>query len=327
MTDTSQTSAEGPIEPPLPPRPARKRRLLRPAAPQLNGFILLLFAVAMWGWGTSWYALKLQSETTLSLEWAVALRFALSALIMALWTFSRGESLIVPVRKHAYFLPLGMALFSTNFLFYMYAAQHLVSGLLAVMFAMASVVSLGLGALFLKQRVTLRMVFGAFVGIAGVTAMFWPEIFGADAESVGILPIILCCCGTLSFCSGSIISGKLQAEKTSVYVSTTWGMIYGAIWMTCLAIFQGAGFEMDMRFEFLFSFIWLVVFSSILAFWAYLNLVGRLGAGRAGYVTVLFPLVALTISTVIENYHWTILAIGGAALVMIGNWLVLGAKK
>lgn len=52
-------------------------------------------------------------------------------------------------------------------------------------------------------------------------------------------------------------------------------------------------------------------------------LVRRIGANRAGYGTVVFPLVALAISTVFEGYHWTLVSAGGIALVLAGVLLVL----
>ena len=57
---------------------------------------------------------------------------------------------------------------------------------------------------------------------------------------------------------------------------------------------------------------------------AYLTLVGRIGADRAAYATVLFPLVALIISSVFEGFVWTPLALTGVALVLLGNVLVVG---
>jgi drug/metabolite transporter (DMT)-like permease len=60
-----------------------------------------------------------------------------------------------------------------------------------------------------------------------------------------------------------------------------------------------------------------------MAFGAYLTLLGRIGADRAAYATVLFPLVALAISTVVEDYAWTPTALIGVALVLAGNLLVL----
>ena len=62
---------------------------------------------------------------------------------------------------------------------------------------------------------------------------------------------------------------------------------------------------------------------SVVAFWSYLTLLGRIGADRAGYATVLFPVVALGISTVYEGYLWTAEAALGVGLVLLGNAVVL----
>src|SRR3546814_11148821 len=71
------------------------------------------------------------------------------------------------------------------------------------------------------------------------------------------------------------------------------------------------------------SLIYLALCGSVIAFGAYLTLLGRIGADRAGYATVLFPLVALAISTVVEGYVWPPAAILGLALLLAGNLLVL----
>ena len=54
-------------------------------------------------------------------------------------------------------------------------------------------------------------------------------------------------------------------------------------------------------------------------FTAYLLLAARIGSARAGYAIVLFPLVALAISTVLEGYRWTPNALAGVALTLLGN--------
>jgi len=60
----------------------------------------------------------------------------------------------------------------------------------------------------------------------------------------------------------------------------------------------------------------------VIAFIAYLTLVAREGAARAGYATVLFPLVALTVSTILEGYTWTPSAAVGVALATLGAVIV-----
>ncbi len=64
-----------------------------------------------------------------------------------------------------------------------------------------------------------------------------------------------------------------------------------------------------------------------MGFWSYLTLIGRIGAGRASYVAVVFPLLALALSTVFEDYQWTGPAAAGVALVLTGNALVLAKPK
>ena len=46
---------------------------------------------------------------------------------------------------------------------------------------------------------------------------------------------------------------------------------------------------------------YLALFGSVVAFWAYVTLIGRIGPDRAAYTSLLFPVVALLISTVVEG--------------------------
>jgi drug/metabolite transporter (DMT)-like permease len=57
------------------------------------------------------------------------------------------------------------------------------------------------------------------------------------------------------------------------------------------------------------------------------TLVGRIGADRAAYATLLFPIVALGISTVWEGYQWTPEAAFGLSLILAGNLLMLTKKR
>ncbi|MNZ95378.1 hypothetical protein D3C78_1145240 [compost metagenome] len=65
----------------------------------------------------------------------------------------------------------------------------------------------------------------------------------------------------------------------------------------------------------------------MIAFTTYLTLVGRMGPERAAYCTVLFPVVALNISAFAEGYQWTLPAVAGLGLVMLGNVLVFRKPK
>jgi drug/metabolite transporter (DMT)-like permease len=72
--------------------------------------------------------------------------------------------------------------------------------------------------------------------------------------------------------------------------------------------------------------IYLAVFGSVIAFGSYLTLLGRIGLDRAAYVTVLFPVIALLLSTIFEDLQWGVPQLLGVVLILLGNAVVLTKK-
>jgi drug/metabolite transporter (DMT)-like permease len=100
-------------------------------------------------------------------------------------------------------------------------------------------------------------------------------------------------------------------------------MAYGTLLMLMVALVTGKEFELVLSTPYVTALVYLAVFGSIVAFGCYLSLVGRIGADRAAYATLLFPIVALLFSTIWENYHWTSEAVTGVALILLGNLLMV----
>jgi drug/metabolite transporter (DMT)-like permease len=291
---------------------------------------ILLYATAVFCWGTSWLALRIQSVSAPP-ETAVFWRFVLATVLMGLWVRARGDALSYDGRAHRRFLVMGVGIFSTNFMLYYHGGKVLTSGLLPVLFSLAVVGNLVLGALFLDQRVTRRLALGALVGVAGVALMFVGELATSSEDAVLLLGVALCSAGTFSFCIGNVASALSSRAGVAVIPATFWGMVYGTAWTGIVVLLRGEGFAVPLTMPFLLALAWLVVFATIVAFWAYLSLVQSIGTGRAGYATVMFPIVGLFISTFAEtlvpgaasNYQWTVWSAVGLALAVGGNVLVL----
>jgi drug/metabolite transporter (DMT)-like permease len=75
------------------------------------------------------------------------------------------------------------------------------------------------------------------------------------------------------------------------------------------------------------SLLYLALFGSVLAFGAYLTLMKRIGADRAGYSAVAIPVVALVLSTLFEDIHWQTPMILGVGLCLAGNVLMLARGR
>ena len=105
--------------------------------------------------------------------------------------------------------------------------------------------------------------------------------------------------------------------------TNTWSMFYGALLTGIIALASGHEFNFDATFTYIVSLAYLAIFGSVVAFGAYLTLLGRIGAHKAGYATVMFPVVALVLSLAFEGLQLDLTIIVGATLVLLGNSLVL----
>ena len=295
------------------------------AAP-LGATDLGLYAGVVFVWGTSWIALHMQLGVVapeVSLLW----RFLLAAVMMLGWVMLSGAPLSFAWKDHLSFAGLGLLLFSTNFLCFYYGGLSTPSGLLAVVFSLASVFNIVLSALIFGQKPNLRSVIAALMGFAGVGLMFAPQLAGDQLSGAALTGLILCVIGTLSFCFGNMLTLSLKKRAISLTSATAWGMVYGSLFLFVFSLARGQAFIIEPNLPYLGALLWSALLSSVLAFAAYLTLLSRIGASRAGYSTVLFPVVALAISTIFEGYVWSALAIAGLAVVLAGNLLMLTGRR
>ncbi len=283
---------------------------------------LLLYIVVVLAWGTTWLAIKFQLGVVAP-EASLVYRFALAAVLVFLWAMARRERLGFAWRDHLAFAAMGVFMFSTNFYLFYRAAEEVTTGLLAVIFSTVSILNIMNGRLFLGRDLNGRVLLGALCGVAGIATVFWPEVAALESSNARATGLLLGLGGALCFSFGNMVSARVQARGLPIVAGTAWSMLYGTAWLLALALVAGSAFTFDPRLPYTASLLYLVGVGSLVAFGAYLTLLGRIGAERAAYATVLFPIIALGLSTLFEGYVWTLGAAAGVALVLFGNFLVL----
>ena len=246
-----------------------------------------------------------------------------------IWLFLllRRQSMHLPLRDHPFLLLQGVCLFCANYYFVYHAEVILASGLVAVVFSTLMMFNVINGALFMGAKIHAGVVFGGLIGLGGMAAVFWPELDALNLSDQNFVALLYCLAGTALASFGNIVAARNRKHEIPVLVTNIWAMAYGAIAMYIAAILSGKSIAIDWSSPYILSLLYLSVFGSVIAFWAYLTLIGRIGADRAGYANLLFPVVALLISTFIEDYRWTLPAILGMATVALGNWLVMRASR
>lgn len=287
---------------------------------------LSLYTFTVLVWGSSWIGMSWQVGTVPELQ-SIAYRFGLAALLIFAWSLVRREPVGLRPRMHARIALQGALMFSLNYLQFYTAMNFVASGLLAVVFsASAGFVAL-FGAILLRQRVSPRVWAGIVLGLAGIGLIFLPEIQAFSLADQGSLGLLLAIGGTITFSLSNIVGSWNQQAGMRLLPMTGWGMAYGTALLLIASLALGQPLAFDPGAKYVGALAYLAVVSSVFGFLGYLTLLKRIGAARAAYATVLFPVVALAISTLFEGYQWSLPALGGLVLVLGGNLLVLMPRR
>jgi drug/metabolite transporter (DMT)-like permease len=258
---------------------------------------------------------------------SVAYRYLLAASIMVVFCLITNRKLLWPLRDQLRIAFQGCFLFGINFYLIYIGTQYITSGLGAVLFSTIVIMNIVGNALLFRSAISARVASGAALGLAGITTVFWREIQTFDLSSDASIGILFVLAGTMSASFGMLSSALYQRRGLPVIETTTLGMVYGAIFSCVVSAAMGNPFNFDWSFGYISSLIYLAVFASVIGFVCYLTLLGKIGADRASYATVVFPLVSLTLSTFFEGFQWTVYTLAGTALIVVGNVIILTRTK
>ena len=289
----------------------------------MSNSALYLFTVLIWG--STWWVITFQLGVTPA-EVSVAIRFLFAGLLLIGYCLFVGRSLRFPSADHLRMAGLGILLFGVNYALVYLATGHIPSGLVAVVFSTITVFNTINATLFLKRKSGAGVWLGGGLGCAGIALIFLPSLSLDSGNSV-ILGLALALASTMFASLGNTLATAFQNRNLPVAQSTGFSMLYGGLIMTAYSRAAGLPWEFDFTWIYLGSLAYLAAFGSVAAFLAYLTLMGRIGPEKASYAIVLTPVVALAISTVFESYTWSLEALLGAAIIVLGNVIILRAKS
>jgi len=284
-----------------------------------------LYAAVVLIWGSTWIAIKYQ--LSVSPELAVAYRFILAAAILMAYCKIRKLPMRYSRRDHMFMALMGGCLFSLNYVMIYMAETWLTSGLLAVVFSAIVIMNMINGAIFFKRRPETRTIIGAIIGLGGICVIFAPDLAGFDLAAGGSIGLIMALVACYVASLGNMASARNQASGIPVMQANAYGMMYGSLMLAVYILVSGQPIVFDTSPSFLIALVYLSVFGSILAFGFYLTLLGRIGPDRAAYSSVMFPVVALAISTFAEGFVWHANIILGVGLTLVGNVVILSRRK
>ena len=284
-----------------------------------NSFLYVITVII---WGSTWIAINYQLGEVAA-EVSIVYRFGLAAFCMFAYCHLKKLPLKFSAKQHVQLFTFGLTLFGFNYYLLYNAQAHINSALTSIAFSTLMIVNIINARLWFKTHISNQVYYGGALGLMGIVTLFWPQISNVSFGNSTLLGLGLCLIGVLFASTGNMISIKNQHNNMAVLPATAWGMLYGSSFMLVLALIQGQTFNFSFTVQYISSLLYLSIFGSVIAFGCYLTLLARIGAHKASYATIMFPAVAVVISSFVEGFTWDSYTFIGLGLMLAGNLVVL----
>lgn len=286
----------------------------------------LLYIATVLIWGSTWLAIEFQLGEV-DVPASVAYRFMISAVLMWAYCVWAKVPMRFSLRNHFYILVLATFNFSINYAVIYSSQKYLSSAMTSIAFSTMLLMNIINTRIFFGTKIAPKTIIGAVFGILGIVALFWDDLAAGNQDSNSLLGLGLVLTSALIASLGNMASVRNSRANMNIFAVNAWGMLYGAIILSGLVLISGAQFGFSMQPSYIISLLYLSVFGTVIAFATYYLLLNNMGPEKASYVIVLFPVVAVILSSAFEGFTWTSNTFIGFALVLIGNAIILIPEK
>jgi drug/metabolite transporter (DMT)-like permease len=285
---------------------------------RLSPLLLACLAATWFIWGSTYLAIKF-ALVSFPPFYQMGSRFLVAGLLLIAWLKWRGRALptLVEWRNAAI---IGALLLVSGMGFTAYSEQTVASGLIVAYIAIVPIIVTAMNLPFGIKPSRLELV-GMLVGVAGVLMLVRGEAF--TASPVGLAAITIAC---LSWSLGSVLS-QTRFRLAPGAMGFASEMLCGSVALLLVAAAVGEHPEWPPQPLALWSWFYLVVFGSLLAFNAYMVLLSRVSGALASSYTFVNPVIALVLGIklggeTVTGFEWAAAGVITAGVVL----LVLGRR-
>jgi drug/metabolite transporter (DMT)-like permease len=282
--------------------------------------IVLAFLAVYLCWGMTYLAMRIAVED-IPPHLMSGARFLVAGLVLYWWTRRRGDPKPTAVEWRAAAV-IGAFLLLGGNATVAWAEQQVASGLAAVLIAVAPIWMVAFEWARGGQRPGKRVIAGLLLGLAGVALLVSPN--GDSDTQVNLVGAVMLVLASASWAWGSVISKSASLPK-SPFLATSMEMVAGGILLLLTAAVAGqfAHFNpSQVSTEAVLSWLFLVVFGSLVGFTAYIWLLGVTSIAKAGTYAYVNPIVAVFLGWAILHEPVTSRTLVAALVILIGVALV-----
>jgi len=281
--------------------------------------LLLACLAATWViWGSTYLAIKF-ALVSFPPFYQMGSRFLVAGTLLFAWLWLRGRALPTLVEWRNATI-IGALMLVTGMGLTAYSEQTVASGLIVAYIAIIPIIVTAMNLPFGIKPSRLELT-GMLVGVAGVLMLVRGEAF--TASRVGLAAITAAC---VSWCLGSVLSQRRfpLAPGAMGFASE---MICGSVMLLLLSAVVGERPEWPPQAVAGWSWVYLIVFGSLLAFNAYMVLLSRVSAALASSYTFVNPVIAMALGVWLGGETVTAFEWAAAGAISVGVVLLLLGRR
>jgi drug/metabolite transporter (DMT)-like permease len=201
-----------------------------------------------------------------------------------------------------------------------WAEQYVSSGVTSVIQATLPITSIILELfIFRSQPFEMRLFAAVVVGFCGVCLLFIDN----EAQQLAVIPCLAILGGGIAWSVGGVLSGQLALPQSKPLTAGIEMMIGGAILLVLSAAFGEMHPFPHLTLRAGLALLYLIVFGSLIAYTAYVWLLGRMSVTRVASHAYVNPLIAVALGYFAANEIVTFKTLVSAALIIGSVALIL----
>ena len=274
--------------------------------------LMLTYVLLVFIWSTTPLAIVWSVED-LHPMWALAIRFflALPLALGLLWLFKTRLPLD-RVSLHSYLA--GACSFIGSQIFTYWSTDYLSSGIIALMFGLAPLISGLIGRFVFQMQLSLNQWLGMGIALIGLSVI----CLGDADQHIQPIGIVIALVGVLVYCVSMFWVKKINApiDPMAQAAGSIGLSVVFSIGMLPF-IWQYAPTAMPHA-KSLFGLVYAVIMASLIAMFCYFKLVQKIKPTTLSLTTVLTPMLALLVGVLLNNEKLPLIALVGVVILLFG---------
>jgi drug/metabolite transporter (DMT)-like permease len=281
--------------------------------------VVLAFAAIYVLWGTTFLAIRIAVHEMPPL-FAAAARFFTAGVL--LYGFMRVRGTGAPTRIEWRNLALiGLVMFVAEYGPLFWAEKYLTSGVTSILAATIPLITIAFEMLaFRILAFRWSLLAETLLGFVGVGVLVLP---GGGAGAIALIPCIAVLLGSVGWCLGSIWQRHLKVPASRPLTSGATMMLGGAGLLVLSALFGELHPFPHVSMRGALAIAYLITCGSLLAFTAFVWLLGRMPASQVSSYAYVNPVVAIALGYFFAGEQLSAHTLVGAAIVLLSVFLIL----